>query len=258
MKIFIFSAFLLSLSFLSIAQTNGEVHFSIKTISTKSGFSPNHVFAMWVEDNNNKLVKNLEVDANKRIQYLYTWNKASGGSATDINSGATLSNHTTHTKTWNCLDKSGNLVPDGDYKIITEFTSEHAQGPLNIVSFNKGAEKITLNPTSSTYFSDMELIYTPAATSINPGMIRETGMEIYPNPSAGKFVLKFNIQDESLVKFKLYTINFQLIRQIHSGKFLTGPNTINFDIGENLSSGTYILVMECDRFIATRKIIIEK
>jgi hypothetical protein len=242
------------------SQTDGSVSFTVKTLpKTGAQFSPRHVFAMWVEDNQSKLIKNLELDADKRKQYLYTWNVRSGGVSTDITSGATLSSHITHTKTWNCRDKSGNLVADGTYKIVTEFTSEHAQGPLNTVSFSKSGQGITLNPTATTYFTDMNLVFTPAIAS---GIITETadnfGFEIFPNPVSESLKMEFSLDVPVKVKICLYNLNMQLISMMSESSYEAGPHSLQWTPPASLANGSYLVVLQSDRFIALRKMILSR
>jgi flagellar hook assembly protein FlgD len=251
--------FLFLLSSVS-GQTDGSVSFTVKTLpKTGAQFSPRHVFAMWVEDNQSKLVKNLELDADKRKQYLYTWNARSGGNSTDITSGATLSSHVSHTKTWNCRDKSGNLVADGTYKILTEFTSEHAQGPLNTVSFLKSSQGITLNPTATTYFTDINLVFTPANAN---GVITERadnfGFEIYPNPVSESLKMEFSLDVPVKVKISLYNLNMQLISMMIEDSYNAGPHSIQWNPPAGLANGSYLVILQSDRFIALRKVILSR
>jgi hypothetical protein len=240
-------------------QADGTVTFTIKSLPKAVGYSPKHVLAMWVADNSNKLLKNLELSAAKRVQWLSTWNAASGGVATDITSGATLSSHVTHTKTWNCRDKSGTLVPDGTYKIITEFTSEHAQGPVNIISFSKAGSKITLNPAASTYFSNINLVFTPVfATGIQNELSTDFDLEVYPNPVKDFLNISYTLAAPSQVILSIYSMNMQLIKVISTQTAVAGKNEIQWVPAQDLAKGSYVLVMQSDRFIATRKIILSK
>jgi hypothetical protein len=211
---------------------------------------------MWVEDGNGKLIKNLELSAAKRKQYLYTWNTKSGGSAVDITTGSTLSSHITHTKNWNCRDKAGVLVPDGTYKIITEFTSEHAQGPLNTVSFTKEGDKIKINPEGSSFFSDIILEFTPSgSTGFEPAFATGNELVVYPNPVKDLLNISFTVSSPLKIKLSLYSMNMQLISIIHESTVDVGRNEVNWMRPSGLPGGSYILIMQSDRFISSRKMI---
>jgi len=256
-KVFLLSLFFLSYFFILNAQTDGTLSFTIRTIAkTSSNYSPKHVLAMWVEDANGKLVKNLELSAAKRKQYLYTWNAKSGGNAVDITSGSTLSSHITHTKTWNCRDKAGVLVPDGTYKIITEFTSEHAQGPLNTVSFTKEGDKIIMNPVGSSFFSDINLEYTPAgSTGFESEFTTGNELVVYPNPVKDLLNISFTTNSPSKIKISLYSMNMQLISLMHESIAQAGRNEINWTRPSGMPGGSYLLILQSDRFILGRKMI---
>ena len=79
----------------------------------------------------------------------------------DAITGATLTSHTTHNVSWDCLDLDGNIVPDGEYTIWVEFTEKHAQGPLYSLNFTKGPDAQIFTPSDETYFKDIELEFTP-------------------------------------------------------------------------------------------------
>ena len=77
-------------------QSEGTMTFTVKTVTADGKYSPRHVLAIWVEDADG-FVLSRKLRAEKRKQYLYTWNDKSGGDVTDANTGATLSSHQTHT-----------------------------------------------------------------------------------------------------------------------------------------------------------------
>ena len=162
----LFCLILLCISVSSFGQaTPGTVSFTITTIDNYKKYSPDHIMAIWVETGTGNFVKTLQVQAAKRKQHLYTWNAKSGGNRVDAISGATLSDHNSHTVIWNCKDTTGTVVKDGQYQIVTEYTDEHAQGPVQIVKFTKGTEAIKLNPAKQPWFTDMNLTYTPGNTT---------------------------------------------------------------------------------------------
>jgi len=257
------SAIVLSLLvFMSLAinaQTGGTVSYTIKTLPKSGSYSPKHVFAIWVTDNSNVLVKNLELSASKRKQYLITWDSASGGSATDITTGSTLSSHVSHAVNWNCKNKSGALVADGTYKIRTEFTSEHAQGPLYDISFTKSANAITINPSASQYFSDINLVFTPlVATGVEEFEKNSYEFEVYPNPASENLKIAYTLNSAAIVNISIYNMNMQLVTLIQESQAFAGKNELNWSISPEIKNGSYILILQSDKFVATRKVLIMK
>lgn len=143
--------------------TEGTLTFAVRTVTANGNFSPRHVLAIWVEDADG-FVLTRKLNADRRKQYLYTWNGTSGGDVTDATTGATLSSHQSHSVSWDCRDKDGALVPDGEYTVYAEFTEAHAQGPLKTLSFTKGPVAIELTPADEANFKDMSLQFEPAVT----------------------------------------------------------------------------------------------
>lgn len=148
------------------ANTAGLVTFTATTSPAGGNYAPKHVLAIWVEKDG-VFVKTRKAMANARKQYLYMWKAASNYNVVDAITGPTLNSHQTHTVTWDCKDLSGNVVVDGDYTIILEFTDKHAQGPFIEVTFNKGTEPVTMNPANQTYIKNISLTYMPMSANFN-------------------------------------------------------------------------------------------
>jgi len=144
----------------SKATSGGLLTFTVRTVTAGGNYAPKHVLAIWVEKDAS-FVKSRKVMATVRKQYLYTWVAASNYNTTDAITGATLTSHQTHTVTWNCKDLSGNIVPDGDYKVWVEFTEQHAQGPVTSFTFTKGPNAMHLTPADQTYFKDIVVDFLP-------------------------------------------------------------------------------------------------
>lgn len=146
------------------AKSAGQLTFTVRTVNAGGNYAPKHVFAIWIEDMDG-FVKTRKAMANSRKQYLYTWKAASNYNVVDAITGSTLNTHQTHTVIWDCTDLDGDLVPDGDYQIWVEFTSQHAQGPLSTHTFTKGENPQNLTPPDETYFKDIEIIFDPLSAN---------------------------------------------------------------------------------------------
>jgi len=165
---FSFSTFLVLTSFSVYEDDNqqnrdntpGTVTFTVKTLSAGGNYAPKHVLAIWVEKDG-EFVKTRKAMANQRKQYLYTWKASSNYNVVDAITGSTLSSHQTHTIEWDCTDLDGNIVVDGMYTMLIEFTDKHAQGPLYSIDFMKGPDAISLTPPDEQYFINMEFTWEP-------------------------------------------------------------------------------------------------
>lgn len=256
----LFGIILLFISASTFGQvTPGTVSFTITTIDNYKKYSPDHVMAIWVENGKGNFVKTLQVQASRRKQYLYTWNTNSGGNKVDAITGPTLSDHNTHTVIWNCKDTTGAIVKDGQYQIITEYTDEHAQGPLMAVTFSKGTDAIKLNPAKQTYFMNMNLVYTPGNATGNLNAIKQSYDVNILNGSDNKgLAMKINVPEAQHIQIGLYNQKGQLVQNLFTGKCVAGANIINWNLASSKKSphGKFVVVVNSNRFIATRKIVI--
>jgi PKD repeat protein len=176
---------------------DGEMTFSVRTVTVNGDFSPRHVLAIWVEDDAG-FVKTRKLRGDKRKQYLYTWNSNTGSNVTDATTGATLSSHQAHSVTWDCRDVNGDLVPDGTYKVYVEFTEEHAQGPIYSVSFNKGPEPVSVTPGDETNFKDIELSFEPVVVMTAAFEFSAVGLDVtFTNSSSGADTYTWDLGDGS-------------------------------------------------------------
>lgn len=143
--------------------TPGTVVFTATTLPAGGNYSPKHVLAIWVEKDG-VFVKTRKAMANQRRQYLYKWAASSNYNVTDAITGATLTQHQTHAIAWDCKDVNGNIVSDGEYKMIIEFTDKHAQGPYYEVTFYKGTQAVSITPPNQQFIINMQLSYEPEIT----------------------------------------------------------------------------------------------
>jgi hypothetical protein len=157
-KLFSF-AILVIFSLNAFAQTAGQLNFTITTLPNGNSYSPKHVLAIWVETESGTFVKTLKLNAGARKEYLFSWIASSSQNTTDAITGSTLESHITHNVSWNGTNISGTLVNDGNYKIIVEYTSEHAQGPKASFTFNKSNNQVSLQPSNETYFNNISLSF---------------------------------------------------------------------------------------------------
>jgi len=253
MKIFLVSIVLfitaLTGSLVAGTETEGTLTFTVRTVTAGGNFSPRHVLAIWIEDDNGFVLTRLR-NADKRRQYLYTWNTESAGNVTDATTGATLTSHQTHTVSWDCMGLDGNLVPDGNYKVFVEFTEEHAQGPLRMVPFIKGAEPVSLTPDDDANFKDLVLEFQPA-TSTAMANHSLGSPQIYPNPTEGIVTVEPAGAAE-ISSIKVFSVNGALIRSMSSA----GKGAIQLNLSD-LETGSYILQVESNQKSYRQKIVRE-
>ena len=259
MKVIYISVLSILFSINTYAQTPGILNFSYTTLAKESTFSPKHVIATWVETESGLFVKTLNLNADKRKEHLYTWNVQSSGNTIDATTGATLSSHTSHNLSWDMTGTDGVLVDDGNYKLITEFTSEHAQGPLLEVSFSKTENEVSLQPDNQTYFETISLSFIPESTTSIDNFTKTAGLSVFPNPITEDFSLHFNLDKTSDIKISVYDSKMSLIKNLYSGHKEKGEIQLQFNLKDhNLSQGIYYILVKTDRFQSAKKIIVSK
>ncbi|HEY3370318.1 MAG TPA: DUF2271 domain-containing protein [Prolixibacteraceae bacterium] len=182
------------------AQTSGTLTVKVMTSSTGGNYAPKNIVAIWIEDSTGKFVKTLLAYANTRKTHLNTWEASSttAGSAfntTDATTGATQSSHGTRTCQWNGTNYSGNVMPDGNYKVRMELTDKNATGNTASFTFIKGPNSQTLTPANVPSFSSISLNWITTTTGLNMEVTASNTYIVYPNPGKGKFtVLGENIK----------------------------------------------------------------
>ena len=130
------------------------------TVSFDGEFAPKNVGAVWITDGQDVFVKTLEKWAVKRSKYLVKWNGASGGSTVDAVTGATRSQHASHSLEWDGTGVDGNLVADGIYRVYMEFTEKNGAGPWTSIEFAKGPSPASVTPADLEAFTGQRLTYT--------------------------------------------------------------------------------------------------
>jgi hypothetical protein len=235
--------------------TEGEMGFSVQTVTANGNFSPKHVLVIWVEDAEG-FVLTRKLAGDKRKEYLYTWNTNSGGNVIDASTGETLLEHQTHTITWDCRDTNGNLVPDGTYMVYVEFTDAHAQGPLITVPFTKGTEALSLTPADETNFKNMTLSFVPDVATGNISLSKLVNsstdkLQIYPNPSHGMVFIRLH-GPGGIHTLKVLSMNGSLI----SSMVVDAPGTYQIDLAD-FEQGSYLIQVDSNQE-STSQIIIKQ
>ncbi len=184
----------LCLSFSLNAQTAGTLTFQFTQTQHSSYSGTKNVMAVWIQDAGGNFVKTRTRNAGGGTSdHLPTWAVNSGGSASNCMSsacnivgattGATLTNFSTRTVTWDGTDVSGNVVPDGTYKITIQSTWNHGSSGTTTRSFTftKGSTVDSQTPANDGNFTNITLDWAPTSgLEENENVF---GVNIHPNPS---------------------------------------------------------------------------
>jgi len=231
-----------------------SVTFNVTTVTDNGTFSPKHVLAIWVKDANGSFVRSIKVMANTRIQYLYKWNKNSGGNKVDAITGATLTSHQSHTVTWNCKNTSNTLVPDGTYKMMIEYTDQHAQGPIDSVTFVISGSSQHVTQADQAYFKNISLDFTPSTTGVGDNGVANQALSVYPNPSSGQFNISYSTEEVAgPVSIKVFDLKgSEIYNEVVNADKLKGY-PINLS---GKSKGVFILELTMNKKTISQKIVL--
>lgn len=185
------------------------------------------------------LIMNQDLTSNLNYTVRLDNSTISSGSALkiNVNSGSTqeytdvISNQST---TLLRFDGAGNIIDKIEYKL-----NGHADANL----------PPTVTPIAPPVTTGLEPISnTPAL---------ELDVNVFPNPTAGKFTVQLNAAD---AKEKSYELNlFNLMGQlvyVQKSVFVGGKEEIELD--PSVASGTYILSVKRDNEVVTKKILLNK
>lgn len=229
--------------------------FDFRTVTDNGMFSPKHVLAVWVEKSDGTFVKTVFLRASARKQYLYTWNNKSGGSTVDATTGATLLSHTSHSVQWNCRDLNGNIVTNGTYKFVVEFTDQHAQGPTFSLEFSVGANNDTTSAADQSYFKDISISYDPNGVGVEEYSAEQQAIQIFPNPSNGEFSIQLSQQILQSGNLEIVDITGKKVyQQLLANSQMSEMINLNF---LKLNSGVYFVIFRSKNQIARGRIVIQ-
>ena len=272
MKNFLVKLIILSLALVGSLSAQSQdttmtVDFQVTTTSPGGNYSPKNIGAIWVEDANGGFVKTLKVWANRRIQYLYTWQSRSGGNTVDGVTGATHSSHSTRTASWDFTDVSGATVPVGDYTLKLELTDQHSQGPRYAFDFPFMGSTETITVPDQSNFRNMELSYNVTIiVGTDTDKYGLPGKHVlksnYPNPFNPSTSIPYVLGETTQVSLAVYDLQGHKIRQLLNSIQSAGNYGINWDgrdhQGELLSAGVYVCVLETGDQVQTLKMVILK
>jgi len=110
----------------------------------------------------------------------------------------------------------------------------------------------------TVFMSLQALSFTGTAPDIYPSGIEEASIEInvYPNPSDGRFQLSFDYDGKEKVNAKVYDITGKLVEDI-TESLVINDTTITAQVElEHPSSGIYFIRISWGKTLLTKKIII--
>lgn len=218
-------------------------------------YSPEHVFAIWIEDTDGRFVNTVAMYGYQRANYLETWQSKSGGYTTDAVTGATQSVHQSRSYKWNLKNYRGNVVDNGEYKICFEYTSKDGQGPVYRYPINISDKSETLRPDDEIYLKDISIFYDSGITGVNSNPQQQECFNIVPNPLTANSEIVLFQPYPSDVKFKLISVSGKLLAQKQVAA-LTGSNSYKLsELFSSIPNGVAFIVAETQTYSLAQKVV---
>jgi flagellar hook assembly protein FlgD len=245
--------------------TEGNLIFTVKTVSNSTGYSPKHVLSIWIKDEAGNFIVSRKVMAASRKKHLVKWVESSAYNATSATTGATLNSHQTHTITWDGRDANGLLVEDGVYQVWVEYSSVNSAngqpaGPSMSVPFHKGPVSDHIIPANLNYFQDMILDWIPLGVGVKENPDANPEIVIYPNPFTELTNIKFTLASKSQVQASIWDLEGR--KQKLSINEICQPGTYSFEWdgtdenGKKLKTGIYMFQVTINGKSYYRKLIL--
>lgn len=207
------------------AQTQGTLTLAFTQVPHTSYQGTKNVMAIWIQSSNGTFIKTRKRNAGGGTSdHLPIWAVNSGGNANNCMSsacntigattGATLNNFGNINVTWDGTDASGNIVPDGTYKITVESTWNHGNTGTATRSFTfvKGTNPDVSNPADDANFTGISMAWNPSGAGVET-VASTLKLTISPNPSStgiyeldfqnAKTLSVFNIAGEEIEKYSI-------------------------------------------------------
>ena len=206
--------------------------FQVTTVSDGGTYAPRHVLAIWIKDGAGNFVKTRKVMANARKQHLVKWVASSNNNSTDAVTGATLTQHTSHTVTWDCRNLQGEVVPDGNYEVWIEYTSRNSAsngiaGPFYSHGFSKGTAPLNITIPDQTYFKSMVLTYTPSAVGI--GEYEKEGIPLALHTEGHQAMVSFELMEGTPVHLAVYDTQGRRLQEICDTRLEAGKHSFRIE-----------------------------
>lgn len=262
MKTILLSLTLFASTFLS-AQTSGTLSLDFSQTPHTSFQGTKNVMAVWIQTSTGTFVKTRMRNAGGGTSdHLPVWAANAGGSAGNCMSancnvigattGATLSSFGNRVITWDGTDASGNIVPDGTYKITVESTWNHGSSATTTRSFTftKGPTPQIQTPLDDANFIGIALAWNPSGAGVEE-KTSDIIVSIQPNPSLnGVFNVEFNyairVSAMNLAGEEVYTEDVKM-------------NEVSKTVDlSNLTNGVYFICVDNGKGLSKHKVVINK
>jgi len=144
--------------------SRGKLEFEAWIEGDDTGFAPNHIAAVWLEDEHGDFVTTILLRGYRQTKWLSTWKAAAKRPAPDAVTGATLTKFGKIEAEWDGRTPDGKLVPDGVYVLRAETIWWNGNGyEIEGIRFEKGPKPSKPDAPDKNNFKDIFIQWTPSA-----------------------------------------------------------------------------------------------
>jgi len=86
---------------------------------------------------------------------------------------------------------------------------------------------------------------------------KNSSLSVYPMPVVDQFSVNYELKSTGVVNVNLYNLQGALVSKLSSKIMSSGNHTDNYFLPEQLSKGSYILSIETESKVITKKILID-
>jgi hypothetical protein len=267
-----FTAVAIFFSATFLAQTAGTLTFTFSPVAKSPCYTGTQsVLAAWIQTNANAFVKTKLAYAGccstcgNTQDHVPNWSTNAGGLSTDClnanvidaTTGATLSNFTAKSFTWDGKKgaaATGTLQPDGIYKVSIQETWNHGTlgTAMTSYTFTKGPAVDHRIITGDANFGNILINWQPVTTTgIEENASLNPVINVYPNPTNGVFNIDFKNATSIKVINTLGVIAYETkLDQANEG-------TKNIDL-TSFANGVYFINVSNDKGYLNHKVILDK
>ncbi len=102
-------------------------------------------------------------------------------------------------------------------------------------------------------YTEVQILTSTTLAAAKAAPATEMVLDVYPNPAGSQSTATFELKQPTVVSLVLYDLSGKVIKNIAAGRLSAGKHTYALPL-ENLSGSTYLLQLNCNGHITSKKI----
>lgn len=157
------------------------------------------------------------------------------------------------------VDANGNKLAESASYDITPLEVWNADASLDVPAATKSV-KIVVYDASGKELGVLESVAIDQLSAVKESVLTPQILVLeqnYPNPFNPETAISYTLPSVQQISLGVYDVKGQLISMLAHGKQAAGSYTVHFN-GQNLASGIYLVRLEADNQIMTRRMVLMK